>query len=83
MKPTPYSSLAAFLAHYRALRSAASRSSEEDRLFAEMSAANATLSAEERAALDSSAATSSARRNRERAELHLKRELRAHAILSD
>ena len=42
----------------------------------------ATLSPEDRAALDSSAATDSARRNRERAELHLKRELAARAILS-
>ena len=82
MKPAQYSSLAAFLAHYRALQFAHSRTADEDQLFKEMSAAIATLSPEDRAALDSSAA-GSARRNRERAELHLKRELSAHAILSD
>jgi len=82
MKSVPYSSLAAFLAHVRALGSAVSRSSEEDESFAEMSAAIATLAAEDRAALDSSAAAGRGRRNRERAELHLKRELTARAILS-
>jgi hypothetical protein len=82
MKSVPYSSLAAFLAHYRALQSAVSRTSGEDRRFAEMSAALGILSPEQRAALDSSAATPSARRNRERAELHLRRELVARAIVS-
>ncbi len=82
MKSAPYSSLAAFLAHYRALESAASRTSAEDQLFAEMSAALGTLSPQDRAALDFSAASAGARRNRERAELHLKRELAARAILS-
>jgi hypothetical protein len=81
MKPLPYSSLAAFLAHHRALDSASSRTPDEDRLLAEMSAAIATLSTEERAALDSSEATASARRHRERAELHLRRELVARALL--
>ena len=83
MKSVAYSSLAAFLAHYRALQKAASRTSEDDQLFSEMSAAIGTLSSEDRAALDSSAASGSGRRNRERAELHLKRELTARAILSD
>lgn len=82
MKSVPYSSLAAFLAHYRALASAASRTSDEDRLFAEMSAALVILSPEQRSALDSSAATGATRRNRERAERHLKRELVARAIVS-
>jgi len=82
MKSAPYSSLAAFLAHYRALASAASRTSDEDRLFAELSAAVATLSPEQRAALDSSDSTASARRSRERAELHLRRELVARGIVS-
>jgi hypothetical protein len=82
MKPVPYSSLAAFLAHYRALQSSVSRTADEDRLFAEMSAAIATLSPGDRASLDSSAAVGAARRNRERAELHLKNELIARAILS-
>jgi len=83
MKPPPYSSLAAFLAHYRALSSGASRTADEDRLFAELSAAIAILSPELRAALDSSDSTASARRSRERAELHLRRELVARGIVSD
>lgn len=82
MKSGPYSSLAAFLAHYRALASAASRTSDEDRLFAELAAAIAILSTEQRAALDSSDSTASARRSRERAELHLRRELVARGIVS-
>jgi hypothetical protein len=82
MKSVPYSSLAAFLAHYRALQSAASRTSDEDQIFSKMSAAIATLTPEDRDVLDSSAAAGSGRRNRERAELHLKRELVARAILS-
>jgi hypothetical protein len=82
MKP-PYSSLAAFLAHYRALASSgASRTADEDRLFTEMSTAIAILSPELRAALDSSDSTASARRSRERAELHLRRELVARGIVS-
>jgi len=82
MKSVAYSSLAAFLAHYRALQFAASRTADEDELFKGMSAAIATLSPEDRAALDSTAVASAARRNRERAELHLKRALVARAILS-
>jgi len=84
MKSVSYSSLAAFLAHYRALASsAASRTADEDRLFAELSAAIAILSPELRAALDSSDSTASAGRSRERAELHLRRELIARGIVSD
>jgi hypothetical protein len=79
---SPYSSLAAFLAHYRALASGASRTADEDRLFTELSAAIAILSPEQRAALDSSDSTASARRGRERAELHLRRELVARGIVS-
>jgi hypothetical protein len=82
MKPPPYSSLAAFLAHYRALASGASRTADEDRLFAELSAAIAILSPELRAALDSSDSTASARRSRERAEFRLRRELIARGIVS-
>ena len=82
MKSVSYSSLAAFLAHYRALLSASSRTSDEDQLFAEMSAAIAILSPEQRAALDSSDSIASARRSRERAELHLRRELVARGIVS-
>ena len=83
VKSAPYSSLAAFLAHYRALATASSRTADENRLFEELSAAVATLSSELRAALDSSDSTASARRIRERAELHLRRELVARGIVSD
>jgi hypothetical protein len=82
MKSVPYSSLAAFLAHYRALASASPRTSDEDRIFVQMTAAIAILSPEQRAALDSSDSTASARRSRERAELHLRRELVARGIVS-
>jgi hypothetical protein len=82
MKSLTYSSLAAFLAHYHALATATSRTSDEDRLFTELSAAIATLSPEQRAALDSSDSTAHARRSRERAELHLRRELVARGIVS-
>ena len=82
MKSGPYSSLAAFLAHYRALATASSRTADENRLFEELSAAVATLSSELRAALDSSDSTANARRIRERAELHLRRELVARGIVS-
>jgi len=82
VKTVPYSSLAAFLAHYRAIASASSRTSDEDRLFAELSAAIAILSPEQRAALDSFDCSASARRSRERAELHLRRELAARGLVS-
>ena len=82
MKSVPYSSLAAFLTHYRALASASFRTSDEDQLFAELSAAIAILTPEQRAALDSSVSSASTRRSRERAELYLRRELVARGIVS-
>ena len=82
MKIPTYSSLAAFLAHYRALKSDASRSADDERLFVEMSAVIATLAPESRAALDSSEDTASARRHRERGELQLRRELVARGIVA-
>jgi hypothetical protein len=83
VKIPAYSSLAAFLAHYRALKSDASRSANDEQLFAEMSAAIATLAAELRAALDSTDTNASAQRHRERAELQLRRELAARGIVAD
>jgi hypothetical protein len=77
-----YSSLAAFLAHYRALKSDASRSADDDQLFAEMSAVIATLAPEARASLDSTEVSTSARRHRERAELQIRRELVARGIVA-
>ena len=82
MQLPAYSSLAAFLAHYRALKSAASRSSDDEQLLAAMSAVIATLSTEMRAALESNETALGARRHRERAELHLVRELVARHIVS-
>jgi hypothetical protein len=82
VKIPAYSSLAAFLAHYRALKSDASRSADDDQLFAEMSASIATLAPEARASLDSTENSASARRHRERAELQLRRELVARGIVA-
>ena len=82
VKISGYSSLAAFLAHYRALKSDASRAADDEQLFAEMSAVIATLPREARAALDPTENSSSARRHRERAEIHLRRELAARGIVA-
>jgi hypothetical protein len=85
VKIPAYSSLSAFLAHYRALKSAASRSAYDEQLLAEMSALlamPAMLAPDARAALDSPANNPSAKRHRERAELDLRRELAARGILS-
>jgi hypothetical protein len=82
MKIPPYSSLAAFLAHYRALRSDVSRGPDDEQLFAEMSAVIATLPPETRAALDPTEDTARAQRRRERAELQLRRELAARGIVA-
>jgi len=81
MKSPPYSSLAAFMAHYQTLKALASRSSDEEQLFAEMTAALNALPPEPRAALDSGDSSASAKRPRERAELKLRRELVARGIV--
>ncbi|MGA7873821.1 MAG: hypothetical protein WCA22_23275 [Candidatus Binatus sp.] len=82
MKIPAYSSLAAFLAHYRALKSDVSRGADDDQLFAEMSAVIASLAPETRADLDSTEDSAGARRHRERAELQLRRELSARGIVA-
>ena len=82
MKNPAYSSLAAFLAHYHVLKSTASRSDDDARLFAEMSAAIATLPPESRAALDSAEDSPSAKRHRDRAEVQLRRALVARGIVA-
>jgi hypothetical protein len=82
VKNPEYSSLAAFLAHYRALKSAPSRGPDDERLFAEMSAAIATLPPETRAAIDSTEDNPIANRHRERAKVLLYRELAARGILA-
>jgi hypothetical protein len=82
VKIPAYSSLAAFLAHYYALKTAPSRSPDDEKLFAEMSSVIAKLAPEARAALDSTEDTGSARRHRDRAELQLRRELAARGIIA-
>lgn len=82
MKVPAYSSLAAFLAHYHALKSDASRGADDEQLLAGMSAAIATLAPEARAALDSTKDSARAKRHRERAELQLRRELAARGIVA-
>jgi hypothetical protein len=82
VKNPAYSSLAAFLAHYRALKSGAALGPEDERLLAEMSAAIATLAPEVRAALDSTEDTPAANRHRARAEFQLRRELVACGMVA-
>ena len=89
MKHRAYSSLAAFLTHYRML-SAAARSGDaqpatlsggERELLTAMEDALAALSPEERRALLAQSAESAVARRRVRAELKLQRVLFAHALL--
>jgi hypothetical protein len=82
MKVPAYSSLAAFLAHYHALKSDPSRGSDDEQLLAGMSAAIATLASEARAALDSVEDSARAKRHRDRAALQLRRELAARGIVA-
>jgi hypothetical protein len=82
VKIPAYSSLAAFLAHYHALKMTPPRSPDDEKLFAEMSLAIAQLAPEARTALDSTDDTGSARRHRDRAELQLRRELAARGIIA-
>jgi len=78
----PYSSLAAFLAHYRTLRAASSRSADEERLLADMAGLVGALPQPELAALDAGLADPATRRHRERAELRLRRALLASGMLA-
>ena len=83
MKLTPYSSLAAFAAHYRALRSSKEFTEDERARLAEMNQALDSLGADLRAVLDSQpAGDRAALRRRERAERMLRRELMARGILT-
>jgi len=90
MKLDAYFSLAAFLAHWRALKHATVDALAADELgrSAEMDEIIAALRPEERAALeaenndDGSAGAGAARRHRERAELRLARELRNRGLLA-
>jgi hypothetical protein len=82
MKLSTYSSVSAFIAHFRALKAARNRTVEEESLFVEMSEAVDSLHQPERAALESDEQISTARRRRERAEINLRRQLLARGILS-
>ncbi len=83
MTPPAYSSLAAFLAHYRALRAASTRSADDERRLAEMSSLIAqALDASGRAALESDSGSAGARRHRERALLKLRRALMQSGALT-
>jgi len=90
MKLDAYASLAAFLAHWRALKHANTGALVADEIGrrAEMDAIIEALRPEERATLESaneddkSADAGATRRHRERAELRLARELRAHGLLT-
>lgn len=73
-----YSSLAAFLAHYLALKAARRRSLDEQRRLAEMEKMVAGLGAAQRAALESDRDGPL----RRRAELHLRRRLEAAGALA-
>lgn len=85
MKLQMYSSLAAFLAHWRALERAGDEALDDDeraRLAAIVNIAGA-LRPEERAALNESADDNpTVVRHRQRAELRLARELRARGLLA-
>jgi hypothetical protein len=90
MKLETYSSLAAFLAHWRALKHASADALAVDELAgsAEMDEIIAALRPEERSALeaattdDGAASAGATRRHRERAELGLARELRQRGLLA-
>ena len=82
MKNPAYSSLTAFLAHHRALQSAASRNADDDQLLAEMTGLLSALPPDELAAIASTNDDPSARRHRERAQLHLGRELIARGVIA-
>jgi hypothetical protein len=82
VKIPAYSSVTAFLEHYHALKSDSSRNSDDEQLFAEMSAAIARLPSETRAALDFIDDSASGGRQRERAVLQLRSELAAREIVA-
>jgi hypothetical protein len=77
-----YSSLAAFLAHYRALVSVKLRTATEDQQLQTMKALIDALGSDLATALFADSAGPVERRHRERAELKLVRELRARGWLT-
>ncbi|HUO05793.1 MAG TPA: hypothetical protein VMU16_11410 [Candidatus Binataceae bacterium] len=76
-----YSSLAAFLAHYHALK-CSTRKPDDEQLFTSISAIIDALDPVDREALDSDVDDGAARRHRDRAELKLLRLLAARGIVT-
>jgi hypothetical protein len=83
VKAGKYSSLAAFLAHYHALRNNRATSAEDRKRLAAMEQLLGVLRAEERAALESDSAAPAVMRHRERAALKLSRDLLARGVIDD
>ncbi len=81
MKAGKYSSLAAFLAHYQALRNNRATSAEDRKRLAAMEQLLGVLRAEERAAIESDSAAPAVMRHRERAALKLSRDLLARGVI--
>jgi hypothetical protein len=82
VKLETYSSLAAFLAHWRTLARAGALEAGERARLAAMRELVARLRPEEQAALAAPAADGASARHRERAELRLARELRIRGLLA-
>jgi len=82
MNDHTYSSLAAFLAHYRALRDAATLSAEERERLSDLSKLVESIGARDLEALNSDSDAPAARRHRERAEVKLQRELLARDAIA-
>lgn len=81
MKTGPYFSLAAFLAHYLALRADCARGVEDGKRLAAMEQLMHLLRPEERAAIESDSAAPGVARHRERALLKLSREFLARGVI--
>jgi alpha-ketoglutarate-dependent taurine dioxygenase len=82
VNPPVYSSLTAFLAHWRALRALDVPDSEQSTLLQQMEAAIAELSPGERDALQESRGVGDLTRHRQRAERHLIQILRQRGRLA-
>jgi hypothetical protein len=82
VKLDPYSSLAAFLAHWRTLARAGALSKDDRERLMAMQEILGALRPEELAALAASTNSGASARHRERAELRLARELRARGLLA-
>lgn len=82
MKLPAYSSLTAFIAHWRALHSRASPSGEQLAWLKEMESIIGELAPGERESLQGDAASGEDARRRERAQRHLTQILRSRGVLS-